>query len=123
MLQVLLVDDDPCQLQVRAAILRTSGLAVHLATDVESALAAVGSMGGELGAVVTDHYLPGGTGADLVRKLRLSSPAMPVVVLSGMPGIEDEYEGLNVSIRLKPFPPDELIRIVRSSLDGQAAGN
>jgi hypothetical protein len=38
---------------------------------------------------------------------------MPVLVLSGMPGIEDEYEGLNVSFRLKPLNPDEFIRIAR----------
>jgi two-component system response regulator GlrR len=118
MLQVLLVDDDPCQLQVRGAILRASGLVVHLATGVESALVAVRSVGEELGLVVTDHFLPGRTGADLVRELRQSSPAMPVVVLSGMPGIEDEYAGLNVSIRLKPFPPDELIGVVQQALAG-----
>ena len=70
MLQVLLVDDDPCQLQVRGAILRASGLVVHLATGVESALVAVRSVGEELGLVVTDHFLPGRTGADLVRELR-----------------------------------------------------
>jgi len=73
-------------------------------------------VGDTIGVVVTDHYLPGRTGADLVRELRLTLPSMPVVVLSGMPGIEDEYDGLDVSIRLKPFPPEELIRVIQSSL-------
>jgi DNA-binding response OmpR family regulator len=116
MLQVLLVDDDPSQLRIRGAILRNAGLVVHSATDVESALAFLDSVGDKIGVVVTDHYLPGRTGVDLVRELRLTSPCMPVVVLSGMPGIEDEYDGLNVSIRLKPFPPDEFIRVIQSSL-------
>jgi DNA-binding NtrC family response regulator len=116
MLQVLVVDDDPSQLRIREAILRSAGLIVHSATSMESALASLRSDGHEIGVVVTDHFLPGSTGADLVRELRLTAPSMPVVVLSGMPGIEQEYDGLNVSFRLKPFPPEELIRVVQGSL-------
>ncbi len=116
MLQVLMVDDDPVQLRIREAILRGAGFVVHVATNVESALAFLRSMGSKIGIVVTDHCLPGRTGADLVRELRLTAPAMPVLVLSGMPGIEEEYEGLNVNVQLKPFPPDEFIRVVQSSL-------
>lgn len=111
-----MVDDDPFQLRIREAILRSAGLEVHVETTVESALAFLHSVGDQIGVVVTDHHLPGRSGVDLVRELRLTLPLMPVVVLTGMPGIEDEYCGLDVSIRLKPFPPDELIRIVQSSL-------
>lgn len=117
--QVLMVDDDPSQLRTREMILRTAGLVVHIATSVESALVLLRSVGDEVGVVVTDHYLAGHTGAELVRQMRFILPAMPVVVLSGMPGIEEDYDGLNVSIRLKPFPPDELIRVVKNFLNGK----
>jgi len=60
--------------------------------------------------------LPGRTGADLVRELRLTAPSMPVVVLSGMPGIEAEYEGLNVFVRMKPLAAEEFIRDVQGFL-------
>jgi hypothetical protein len=30
---------------------------------------------------------------------------MPVIVLSGLPDAEEEYEGLNVAFRMKPLPP------------------
>ena len=116
MREVLVVDDDPCQLRIRGAILRSAGLTVHSAANAEGALASLRSVGDQIGVVVTDHLLPGRTGADLVRELRLTLPLLPVVVLSGMPGIDGEYEGLNVSIRLKPFPPEELIRVVQGSL-------
>jgi CheY-like chemotaxis protein len=116
MLQVLMVDDDPIQLRIREAILRSAGFIVHVATNVESALAFLRSMGSKVGIVVTDHCLPGRTGADLVRELRLTAPSLPVLVLSGMPGIEEEYVGLNVNVQLKPFPPDEFIRVVQNSL-------
>jgi hypothetical protein len=41
---------------------------------------------------------------------------MPVVVLSGMSGIEEEYDGLNVCVRMKPLPVEEFIRDVKSLL-------
>jgi DNA-binding NtrC family response regulator len=111
-----MVDDDPSQLRIREIILRSAGLIVHIATGMEGALNLLRSAGEKFGVVITDHYLDGHTGAELVRQLRMILPTMPVVVLSGMPGLEEEYDGLNVSIRLKPFPPDELIRVVQDSL-------
>jgi DNA-binding NtrC family response regulator len=116
MLQVLMVDDDPSQLKIREMILRSAGLAVQLATDAAGALALLRSAGDQIGVVVTDHFLSNCTGADLVRELRLTAPSLPVVVLTGMPGVEDEYAGLNVSVRLKPLPPDKFIQLVKDSL-------
>ncbi len=116
MLEVLMVDDDPGQLKIRGIVLRSAGLSVQIAADVESALAILRSTQNQIGMLVTDHFLNGRTGADLVRELRLTAPSLPVVVLTGMPGVEDEYEGLNVSVWLKPLPPDQFIKIVKSSL-------
>ena len=116
MLQVLIVDDDSTQLRVREAILRNAGLVVHIATNAESALAFLRSVGDKIGVVVTDHFLSGRTGVDLVRELRSIAPLMPVVVLSGMPGIESKYDGLNVKFHLKPYPADEFIREIQSAV-------
>lgn len=119
MTQVLLLDDNPTQLRVREAILRAAGMMVSVATTVESAVALMRSASDHFGAVVTDHYLEGQTGVDFVRQLRSFNETIPVVVLTGMPGIDEEYEGLNARVRQKPLPPDELISLVRSALDGQ----
>jgi DNA-binding NtrC family response regulator len=116
MLQVLMVDDDAVQLRIRQIILRNAGLSAILATDAEGALAALGSMRGEIGVVVTDHNLPGRSGAGLVRELRLTDPSLPVIVLSGMPGIEPDYDGLDVTFCFKPLPPDEFIQAVQRAL-------
>jgi DNA-binding response OmpR family regulator len=114
--QILLVDDDPKQLRIRELILRNAGFNVHIATSAESALAVLRAIPEKIGIVVTDHFLPGINGAELVRELRLQLPSMPVVVLSGMPGLESEYDGLAVNFQTKPFPPNELIRIVQELL-------
>jgi len=116
MRDILIVDDDPMQLRIRQAILCSAGLAVHTATDVEGALELLRTKADDIGIVVTDHTLIGGTGADLVRELRRTSPLLPVIVLSGLPDVESEYEGLNVTSRYKPYPPDQLIREIQNAV-------
>jgi DNA-binding NtrC family response regulator len=113
---VLLLDDDPIQLKIREAILRSAGILVSIATTPDSALALMRTKIGQFGAVVTDHLLQGQTGADFVRELRTFNPDIPVLVLSGMAEIEGEYEGMHAEIRQKPLPPEELIRLVQQAL-------
>jgi DNA-binding response OmpR family regulator len=52
-----------------------------------------------------------------VREIRVLSDWLPVIVLSGLPEAEDEYQGLDVVFRSKPFPPSELIELIKSSLE------
>ncbi len=117
MRQVLLIDDNPLQLTVREAILRDAGFQVSVATTAESALATLRGLPDRVGVVVTDHIMPGVTGNELVRQIRTLNTWLPVIVLSGMPEAEAEYDGLDIVFRSKPFPPSELIELVRSSLD------
>jgi DNA-binding response OmpR family regulator len=115
--RVLLIDDDPLQLRVREAVLRDAGMQVDVATTADSALALLRSDdGNSIGTIVTDHIMPGTSGAVFVRKLRELKPEVPVVVISGMADAQDEYEGLDVVFRTKPCPPPELIGLVRSLL-------
>lgn len=116
MSQVLLVDDNPSQLKVREAILRNAGFQVSVATTPESALATIRVLKDRIGVVVTDHLMPGCGGLGLVQQIRAGDNWTPIIVLSGLPDAESEYQGLDVVFRAKPFPPLELIELVRSSL-------
>lgn len=116
MSHVLLIDDNPTQLRVRETILREAGLQVSIATTAESALVLLRTNSAFFRVVVTDHVLPGASGADFVRELRAANPDIPVIVVSGMAEAEDEYDGLNVQFRHKPLPPNELIQLVRSAI-------
>jgi DNA-binding NtrC family response regulator len=115
--QVLLIDDNPLQLTVREAILRDAGFQVSVATTAESALATLRGLPDRVGVVVTDHIMPGCSGSELVEQIRQLSTWLPVIVLSGMPDAEVEYQGFDVVFRTKPFPPSELIELVKSSLE------
>ncbi len=114
--QVLLIDDNPVQLRVRETILRGAGFQVSIATTAESALSLLRVAANKFGVIVTDHILPGASGADFVRELRRVDAATPVVVVSGLPNVEDEYDGLNAVVRQKPLPPQELIQLVRDRM-------
>jgi DNA-binding response OmpR family regulator len=114
--QVLLVDDNPVQLSVREAVLRKAGFQVSIATTAESALATLRTLGDRIGVIVTDHLMPGRGGPELVRRIRAENDWIAVIVLSGLPDANSEYEGLEVVFRVKPLPPPELIELVRSSL-------
>jgi DNA-binding response OmpR family regulator len=60
--------------------------------------------------------MPGCGGLGLVQQIRAGDNWTPIIVLSGLPDAESEYQGLDVVFRAKPFPPLELIELVRSSL-------
>jgi CheY-like chemotaxis protein len=120
MKQVLLLDDNAAQLTIREMVLRKGQVECHVATSAHSALALLRSVPGKekIGAVVTDHLMPGMNGAEFVRQLRDFNGEIPVIVISGLPDADQEYKGLNVIFRLKPCEPEDLIALVRSTLDG-----
>ena len=90
---------------------------MYVATTADSALALLQSqLGDSIGLVVTDHIMPGRSGSFFVRALREVKPQIPVMVISGMPEAEDEYEGMAIVFRTKPLPPIQLIALVRQML-------
>lgn len=115
--EILLVDDNPLQLRVRKAVLQSGGFQVSVATSAADALAMLRSLSDRIGLVMTDHVMPDGSGSDLVRAIRGENDSLPIVVLSGLPEAIAEYGGLGVIFRAKPFPPAELIELVRKALD------
>ncbi len=121
MSQILLVDDNPVQLQVREMVLRRAGFSVSIATSAESALVLIRTARQHVALVITDHLMPGVGGVEFVKRLRATGEPMPVVVLSGLPDAELEYKDLDVAFRLKPLPPLELIELVRAKVKGQSA--
>ena len=112
-MQILLVDDNEIQAATRSAILTRSGLHVAIARNVQDALALLdrSEVQASIRLLVTDHLMPGMNGPELVRRLRPLLHTLPVLVLSGLPDAEREYEGLNVTFRVKPLHPEALIQL------------
>jgi CheY-like chemotaxis protein len=117
---ILLVDDNGIQAATRKAVLSRLGRTILIAGDGLEALgildaAATGAR--SVGLVITDHLMPGMNGPEFVAELRERFPRMPVLVLSGLAEAETQYGDLDVTFRMKPLPPEELLRLVRLLLD------
>ncbi len=102
--------------------MRDAGFEVCIATTAENAHALLRSeaAGDSIGVIVTDHILPGASGAEFVRQLRQIRPSVPVIVITGLPEAEAEYEGLGVIFRQKPYPPPDLIALVRDTMQDES---
>ena len=111
---ILIVDDNPIQAVTRRLILEKAHFPVVIAESGAAALARFDS-GEPFGMVITDHCMPEMGGPELVKRLREQS-ALPILVLSGLPEAELEYQGMDVLFRLKPIRPQELIDLSRTML-------
>jgi CheY-like chemotaxis protein len=112
---ILLIDDNAVQAATRQTILKRAGYFVIAALNPARALEQIqsGDLAEEIGLVITDHLMPGMSGADFVRSLRQTHPKLPVLVISGLEEAEDEYAGLDVTFRMKPLLPDNLLETVK----------
>jgi len=115
-IHVLVIDDNPVQLSIREAVLRDAGFLVSIATTGPGALALLTAASKPFHVIITDHVMPKVSGADFVRSLRKINPQIPVLVVTGMPDVESDYEGLDVVVKQKPLPPQELIALVRTEI-------
>jgi len=111
---ILLIDDNAVQAATRQTILRRAGYYVIAALSPQRALEQLQKreFPAEIKLVITDHLMPGMMGAEFVRELRKTDPAMPVLVISGLEEAEDEYKTLDVLFRMKPLLPDHLLASV-----------
>jgi CheY-like chemotaxis protein len=116
---ILLVDDNAVQATTRRSILLRTGRSVAVAGEGAQALEMLedAALLKSLGLVITDHCMPGMNGPEFVTELRERLPQIPVVVLSGYPDVEGEYEGMNVMFCMKPVAPDQLIAMAEGLLE------
>lgn len=112
---ILIVDDNAVQAATRQIVLKRAGHFVVAVLSPERALDQLrnSEYPAPVELIITDHFMPGMTGAEFVRALRAFAPGVAVLVISGLDEAEAEYEGLNVEFRLKPLLPDHLLATVR----------
>lgn len=115
---ILLVDDNVVQAAIRQTILKRAGYFVVTALDPKRALEMLveDNLPSGIELVITDHVMPGMSGTKFVSELRTHFPKLPVLVVTGMLEAGDQYLGLDVTFRVKPLPPEQLIDCVRTML-------
>ncbi len=78
-----LVDDDEQSLRAVRALLAAFGFKGLCASSGADAMLLLEKHGGEIDCVLTDLYMPGVSGMDLLMHVRQANPELPVVVVTG----------------------------------------
>ncbi len=121
--RVLLVEDDP---DIRFSLVGLLKLAGHAVEDVADSEAAIKSLdAGTFDVALLDIGLPGIDGYELARRIRRRPGPKPyLIALTGYGRPEDLAAATSAGFDAhltKPFPPDELNRVLESVAPGQTA--
>ncbi len=109
-MRVLVIEDDSATAQSIELMLKSESFNVYI-TDL-------GEEGLDLGKlydydiILLDLNLPDMSGFEVLRSLRVSKVKTPILILSGLTGIEDKIKGLGFGAddyMTKPFHKDELV--------------
>jgi two-component system, cell cycle response regulator CtrA len=109
-MHILVVEDDPAVSHSIELMLRSENCTVHT-TDL-------GEEGVELAKlhaydiIFLDLNLPDMSGYEVLRSLRIAKVKTPILILSGLAGIQDKVKGLGFGADdylTKPFHKDELV--------------
>lgn len=114
-LRILLVEDDPMLGDALHTALAQEGTHVEWVRDMMQARLALVDHGYQ--AVLLDLGLPDGSGLALLRHLRTSYDATPVVIITARDRLSDRVQGLDAGADdylVKPFQSDELLARLRA---------
>jgi sigma-B regulation protein RsbU (phosphoserine phosphatase) len=116
---ILLVDDNPTNLQVLFQTLDGIGCKLLIAKNGEIAISIAGKALPDL--ILLDIMMPGIDGYEVCRQLKSNAATsdIPVIFLSALGDTEDKVKGLQlgaVDYITKPFQPDEVIARVNTHL-------
>jgi two-component system phosphate regulon response regulator PhoB len=117
--RVLLVEDEPAQLEVLAYNLEAEGFCVSRARDGEEAILVIAEDAPDI--IVLDWMMPNISGIEVCRRIKSNSEtrAIPVIMLSARSEEVDKVRGLETGADdyvVKPYSVIELMARVRTQL-------
>lgn len=116
--RILLLDDEPANLFLRAIILRQHGYEIVTASSVDEAIAAFS----EIDIAVLDYHLGAGQfGTDVAVTLREVRPEVPIIILSAT--LEYHFGGVEDMHLLKGYSSNEDLITALKSLEAKRRGD
>lgn len=113
--RILLVDDEPHVRKTMAGLLRSAG---HTVVEAEGSLVALNRLAEQpVDLVLTDLGMPDMNGIELAQTIKLQSPTLPVVILTGWGNRSVRHEltrGTLDAVLGKPVGRDELLACVEA---------
>ncbi|MFZ2492273.1 MAG: sigma-54 dependent transcriptional regulator [Thermoanaerobaculia bacterium] len=117
-MRILIVDDEEVLRDVLDVVLRREGFDIILAASGEEALNVLDRE--EVDLVILDVMLPGISGIDTLRAIRIANPTLPVIVITAFSSIDGAIEAMKFGAFHyipKPFKNEEVILTVNKALE------
>ncbi len=117
-LTLLLVDDEPLIIDVCGAVLRSSGYNVIAAGNAKLGLSLFREHSHSIDLVISDLFMPGSGGSEMVSEMTLENSAVKFIFMSGYGAGKVIPFNLEPAFHLitKPFTSDQLLQAVRIAL-------
>jgi len=118
--RLLIVDDDTEMREALATLFSGEGHVCEMASDASSALRLVDQQ--TFDAVVSDIRMEGMDGLELLDRIKLNHPALPVVLITAAGGVNQAVDAVKrgaFGYAVKPCDVDALRKVVAEALDAR----
>ena len=123
---LMLIDDEPAQRRLIAALAARAGWRSVFASDAEMAIAMLGTQDGmQLDAILLDHWAPDADATPLIAELRARRPALPILMLTADGSVAHAVSAMRAGATdflVKPLAPERLLAALDTAVGGAAAG-
>jgi DNA-binding response OmpR family regulator len=124
-MRILIIEDEPGILSFVKEGLKEEGFAVDGASDGPSGLQMAQDNDGEYDLLLVDWMLPGISGIEICRQIRLTNMVVPIIFLTARDTVQDTVFALEMGANdyiKKPFSFEELLARIRTQLRGKNEG-
>jgi two-component system, NtrC family, response regulator PilR len=118
-MRILIVDDEEVLRDVLDVVLRREGFEIAMASSGEEALSVLDE-DDNIDLIILDIMLPGISGIDTLRAIRISNPTLPVIIITAFSSIDGAIEAMKhgaFHYIPKPFKNEEVILTVNKALE------
>ena len=122
--EILLVDDDAMLRDLARRMLERLGHTVWLAESADDAISQLVRVQQRVSVLVTDLTMPGMSGLELIERVQLDYPALPIVAISGFSlnaTARDELASRHVPFVAKPFHADAFNEAIERAIAAHAS--
>jgi len=120
---LMLIDDEPAQSRLVAALAAREGWRTLTVASGEEALATLASPeGDDVQAILLDQWVPGDAACDLIRDLRAERPEAPLLMLTASTSPLLAVEAMRAGATdylVKPVGPDRLLQALASARNAE----
>ncbi|AJP73186.1 sigma-54-dependent transcriptional regulator [Sphingomonas hengshuiensis] len=123
---LMLIDDEPAQRRLVAAIAARRGWRTLFAGEGEVAIATLGTPDGmALDAVILDHASSDADAAELIAELRAQRPQLPLLVLTANGSVASAVSAMRAGATdflVKPIAAERLLAALEAAVGGKTSG-